>query len=826
MPRHLLTLALLSLMLLRPAIARAQGASPAARVMAGPGEIRGRVTEIGTGRGITSGSVTVRTARDSAFAGGALPRADGSFVVDGLRPGRYTVRVRALGFAPVVRAAEITLAEPVVDVGAIVVSPVAAQALAGQEVVAEREDVALAPDRNSYSTKNMATASGGTAVDVLRNVPSVEVDGSNAVSLRGNANVVVQINGRSSALRGEQLGSFLAQLPASAVKNVEVATNPSAKNDPEGTAGIINIVLNQEAELGLSGGINAGTGTTGMVNASGNIGKQAGPLTLLLSGNVYRDRRKVTGTSLRTNLANPVPMYVESVSAGRQSPKFGGVNLRSEYRFTKADALSFDAFLNGGQFGGENVARYTNLDDARVVTGLFDQYNERVSAHRSQDYTLAFRRTGGPLVPTFTSELRFSTNRSADDAELHGELRKPDAATGPVATPREHDVTSGRSPTLNLSADYTRPFGPRTKLETGFKGTDRHTESEFTAAYFDAASGTYLPAPARTRAFDYRERIGAAYGVLSRQVGTVQAQAGLRMERAATDYLVPGASQGIGSAYGSLFPSAILSYNLTEARQAKLSYSRRISRPNPFQLSPIEQRTDSRNIFRGNPALRPEYTDALELGFQDARSWGSLQLNPYLRRTTNAVRYIQLVDTSGSTLATFDNVASTTVLGTDLNVNYRAGGLTLFGGGSAWRYRSDATNLAGDLSARAFVWSLRANATYRLSAFTDVQGFASYRAPQRTEGGRQDAFVFTNVAIRYKVWGERGNISLRVADPFNLMRFGGRTQSLQAIEWTERRFGQRGLFISVSRTFGQQLKLRPRQDDPSQQVPSPTPGTP
>jgi outer membrane receptor protein involved in Fe transport len=261
-------------------------------------------------------------------------------------------------------------------------------------------------------------------------------------------------------------------------------------------------------------------------------------------------------------------------------------------------------------------------------------------------------------------------------------------------------------------------------------------------------------------------------------------------------------------------------------RQAKVSYSRRISRPNPYQLSPIEYRENTRSVFHGNPTLQPEYTDAVELGLQEARSWGSIQLNPYLRKTAHAVRYIQTVDTSGVTVSTFDNVASTTTVGTDLNVTFRRGPLTLFGGGSAYRYSSDASNLAGNLSARGIAWSARANATWKFSALTDAQMFANYRAPFATEGGSQMAFVFMNVAVRHKLWGDQGNLSLRVADPFNLMKFGYRTATGQVIESSERRFGQRGVFLTISRNFGQQLKLRPRQQDPEPQAAAPGPGGP
>src|SRR4051812_6956618 len=291
---------------------------------AGVGQIAGRLIDSVSGHAVAGGSIAVRRAEDSTFAGGALPKDDGSFRVDGLIPGRYTLRVRAIGFAPVLRSnIVITKEKPILDVGVIGLH-VSAVKLDAAQVVAEREETVLAPDRNSYSVKNMTTASGGTAIDVLRNIPLVEVDGSNNVSLRGNANVVIQINGRSTPLKGDQLGAFLAQLPAGTVKNVEVATNPSAKDDPEGTAGIINIVLNQEAELGLSGGLSAGTASTGAINANGNIGKQQGKLTMFVSGNIYHDRRATSGTISRTNLIATTPVYSETNLAGRQTPLSGG----------------------------------------------------------------------------------------------------------------------------------------------------------------------------------------------------------------------------------------------------------------------------------------------------------------------------------------------------------------------------------------------------------------------------------------------------------------------------------------------------------------------
>lgn len=790
-------------------------------VIGAGGEIRGRLVEAVSKAPITSGSITVRRGTDTAFVGGALPEADGSFRVTGLLPGRYAVRFKAIGFAPYVRdSVTVSPAQPVADLGALAVSAVPIQ-LESSIVTADRPDVALAPDRNSYSVKNMATVSGGTAIDVLRNVPSIEVDGTNNISLRGNQNVVVQINGRATPLKGEQLGNFLAQLPASTVSRVEVATNPSAKNDPEGTAGIVNIVLTQQTEAGLSGGFTAGTSTTGMANLSGNIGRQSGPWTLFGSYNFFKDTRVFSGHSNRSNLIAGMPSFVGGAFEGRGHPLSNNVTVRSEYKLSERNAFNFDAVVSGGHFARDNTASYVNRDDAGTVTGLFNQYTDQAWRNLTQDYTLAFRQTGKPQQSTISTELRFTRNAFTFDNTISSAIFLPDASTGTAPPPAEYDLQPSRMPAWALQTDYVHPFNASTKLETGFKGTARSTKNDFSASIQDQTTGEFVLDPALTNGFDYRERIGAAYAVLSQRVKKVDGQVGLRLDQASTRLDVPTMSQSFRNEYGSAFPSAILTYNATEMRQLKASYSRRITRPDPFQLNPIGFRDDPRNAFRGNPALSPEYTDAFELGFQDRKGWGSVQLNPYLRKTAHAVRFIRVVDDNGVSVGTFANVASTTAAGTDLNVNYKRGPLTLFGGGSAYRYSSD----AGALSTTSFAWNARTNATWKLSPITDLQMFANYRAPMKTEGGSQQAMVMSNIAVRRKLWGDNGSLTLRVADPFNVMSFGFQTRDARVIESTERRFGIRGIYLSVSRNFGSQLKLRPRNTE-GDQAPQGPPGGP
>src|ERR1043166_5255517 len=349
--------------------------------------------------------------------------------------------------------------------------------------------------------------------------------------------------------------------------------------------------------------------------------------------------------------------------------------------------------------------------------------------------------------------------------------------------------------------------------------------NDFDAAYLNPATGAYTSDPVRASAYDYREDIGAGYALLSNRLGQWQTQGGLRLENAATYFDLRTLGLQHDRRYASAYPSAIVTYNFTPLRQARVSYSRRVSRPNPFQLSPVEFRQDTRNVFRGNPDLRAEYTDAVEGNVLESRSWGTIQVNPYLRSTAHAVRNIQFVDSNGVSVSTFDNVASTLTLGADLNVNAHFGPVQVGGGGSLSHYTSDASNLAGNLSVHAMTWSVRANGLWKTSSRSDAQAFLFYRAPYPMEGGSQLASVGMNLAARYKAWGDQGNISLRVSDPFRLQKFGYRTANGRVIEYSERFFGSRAVYLSITRNFGQAIRLQPKQQDPDA-VPQPAGGPP
>lgn len=807
------------------------GARPGAGVpQQGGAQLRGTVVDAATGRPIASATVAVRSRADSALVGGAVTRADGSFRVEGLRPGRYSVRVSHLGHTATT-VSEVTVAPgaTTAEVPAVRLAASAVQ-LEGITATAARSEVRMSADRNVFSTRDMPAAAGGNSTDVLRNVPAVEVDQDGKVSLRGNQNVAVQINGRAAPMTGDQLGQFLQQLPANMVDRVEVIPNPSAKYDPEGMSGIVNIVLKANADLGISGGTTLAAGTNDRLNGSGNLGYQRGALTLFGSVGLSRDGRDISGFANRTSLRNGVPFeYTNQLLDGEGRAHSHNVNTSAEYKLSKESSFASTFLVSG--FGNDNKA----LNDVRRL-GASGDLTSRSNALQfsgtdanTLDGTLSFRRVVQPRQNELSVEARY-TRTSFDDATrfITEALTAQGQPTAAGSVPVRNLATDAANSERYLQADLTRMVSG-VRVETGYKGQLRTVDNDITAERYVNGAWT----DEGSNVFGLDEQVHALYGVLTRNAGPFELQGGLRLERTdrgtnrADDELEP---------FTDYFPSALVAYNLDESRQVKASYSKRIQRPQTQLLNSFYRyEGDLFNRFRGNPYLRPEYTDAYELGFQQSGRLGSLQLTPFYRHTVGAIRRTagvgEVVGTDTVYTSTVENLATANSYGADANLSIRAGRVTGSLGTSVFGQNSDGGTVAGLVSTSTVGWSARGNANVRLSKRTDLQVFGMYRAPMDTEFGRQGAFAMTNFALRQKFLNDKASVTFRVQDPFNTMRFSSyqyNTDTALGYQLdSERRFGARGAFISFNYTFGQTPRLRaPRQQEPQSDPGQPIGTTP
>ena len=433
------------------------------------GEVQGSIVADDNAAPVPRAAIAVRNKKDSSMVTGAMGGEDGSFKVQGLRPGTYYLRVSGIGFTPK-NTEEFTIAPtaPVASVGAIKLARFAV-ALQTVEVEGTTPTVTIEPDRNSYKAKEVAPAAAN-ASEVLAATPSVEVDGDGQVSLRGNQNVVVQINGRATPMPGQQLGAYLKQLPATIVERVEVVPNPSAKQDPEGMAGIINLVLKQNTDLGLSGGVTLGMANGDRYNASGNLGYQKGPMTLFGSYGYITDDRGLAGMNNRERYEpTGAPLsFTDQLIDGRNG--FSGHNLTTtaEWQINKRDVLSNNFSMNARQFLDNSLTGYSELDADRDVLETYSRSRDTKNKALVLDNTVSLKRVFEARKHEISGEVR--VNR-VDDDENTTLWRIDDPSTPQYEGQRDH--ADAITTQLTGQVDYTKTLAARTKLETGYKGNTR-----------------------------------------------------------------------------------------------------------------------------------------------------------------------------------------------------------------------------------------------------------------------------------------------------------------------------------------------------------------
>ncbi len=794
--------------------------APAQPPPSGPGEIRGTVVDAVSGAPVASASVAVWSRADSALVAGAIARPDGSFRIEGLRPGRYYLRVTMLGYAPQ-STADLTIApaSPRAAAGSIRLARNAV-ALEGIEATAERSVVAIAPDRNTYQTRDVAPAAG-TASEVLEAVPSVEVDADGRLSLRGNENVVVQVNGRPSPIRGAQLAGYLKQLPANTIDRVEVIPNPSARQDPEGMAGIINIVLKQNVDLGMSGGLTLGASTADRYFGSGNLGYQRGPATWFLTYGYTNEERSVRGINDRTRLgASSAPLsYTEQVISGSNGNDGHNLSASLDYRLGRRDVLSGALLVNSRADTDGSLSAYSELDGTRLLLEEYERIRDSEEDNWMLDGTLAFKRTIQPQKHELSAEVRYTGQDDADRTEL---WRQPLGGGGFLDA--EIDDEDTRTRQLTAQFDYTRMLGG-TKLETGYKGNVRWMDRDYLVSTDPLGTGSYVRSD-RSNALELDEHVNAVYGVLSHGVGPWELQGGLRAEYAGRDFSLANSDESFPHDYVSLFPSALVSYKLGERSQLKASYSRRIRRPGSQELNPFPVFFDVQNVFLGDPELDPEYTDAIELGYQYSAQAGSLQLSPFYRRTTDVIRIV--LNTADSvagrevTTVRFQNLDTGTSWGADVNGSLRLGkAFNGFAGFNVYKMVTEGTGGESSLGSDAVTWTARVNGTFNLTPRTSLQAMVFYRAPMDIERGRFASSANANVSLRQKLMGEKASMTVRLSDPFNTNRFRVEAGDDNIIQLTERTFNSRAVHVTFQYNFGQAPRIRQRPQEPQQQGGSP-----
>ncbi len=784
----------------RPAGAGARAAS---------GSISGVIVDKDDNTEIPTAAIAIWSERDSSLVTGAVSLADGSFKVEGLRPGSYYAKVSFLGYQTAsVSDIEISGRTPNVDLGTVFLLT-DAQQLAEVEVEAEREFVEVAIDRTVYNTADSPMSAGGSASDVLETIPSVEVDIDGNLSLRGNANVAVLINGRPSPVQGDALSSYLQSLSAEMVEKIEVIPNPSAKYEPDGMAGILNIVMKKNTSAGLSGSVTSALGTSDNYNVSGNLNYQQGKLNIFSSYGFRHSSRDGGGDRFTENrFRDPVDL-VEQLEDQERLRDSNNAQLTVDYSLSDMNTLTFSGNVSHRAGDESELNIYDTLDQTRTPLSGFNRIALGEETDLDGEIGLAFRRVTSPGQHELTIEAKLE--REVEDE--NGVFTENDTflnnASVDLLRERQNNEVDENGSEGKLNIDYMRPVGLSGRFEVGGVSRIIDLNNNLFSETYNEDAGAYLPDLNLNNEFDYRRLDNAAYAIYGHDLGKIKTQIGVRAEQSNTTFSLLTTEESFDNNTFSYFPSAFATYEISPAKTFKLSYSKRINRPRTRMLNPFSSQDDAFSRRVGNPYIKPEYTHSMEAGYTQFTETASFTLTPFYRKTIDAFSRVQTIDGNGVITLTYENFDTRESWGSEFITTYRIGRkFNAFANITAFQVVSDGTNVNEDLTNKAFGWSGRMNASYAVTPSLDIQYSQYYRAPMKIEYGRMEAFHRGNLAIKQKLMDDKASLSFRMNDIFGTMKFKLYRDSPEFYMSMDRVFDARVAYVSFQYNFGKSPKRR------------------
>lgn len=731
--------------------------------------IRGRVQEKQT----PLASATVRLFRlpDSSFVAGTLTDESGAFSLAST-PGNYFARIEFIGYQPV-KTAALSVRSQVVDLGVIQLIPTS-NSLKEVVVQAEKSSMELTLDKRVFNVgKDLANA-GGTASDILSNVPSVAVDVEGNVSLRGSSNVRILIDGRPSGLVSIKGGSGLQQLQGSAIEKIEVITNPSARYEAEGMGGVINIVLKKERQEGINGSFDVITGHPTNYGLAANVNYRRRNLNFFVNYTLaYRN------TPGRNNLYQEVYRN-DSTFVSRQNSRsqLKGMNNNAraglDYYFSEKSILT--AAYTWRTSKGK---RFTNLEyldyqyQSPELLATTKRTQDETETEPNSEYALTYKKTFARPGHELTADIRYLDNWENSDQYFTQQTFYPGGGSTPSILQRAlNDETEKQ---WLFQADYVQPFAKEGKLEAGIRSSFRDMTNNYSVT--QRTETGWQPLEGLTNNFLYEERIHAAYAILGNKAHKFSYQLGLRGEITDVTTTLQQTNQVNPRQYANLFPSVHATYDLPRQHAIQASYSRRVRRPQYNDLSPFMTFSDSRNFYSGNPDLNPEFTHAFEVGHIKYVEKGSFTSSLYYRHTDGKIIRIRRVDDGGNSTTRPENLATEHAYGAEFTSSFSPktwwkldGSLNFF------RAITDGANLDATYQSDTYSWFARMTNRFTFWKNLDVQARANYEAPQQTPQGTRKALATLDLSMSKDILRGNGTLTLNVLDVFNSRRFRSITE--------------------------------------------------
>jgi ferric enterobactin receptor len=726
--------------------------------------IKGKIADAQTNVALSYASVRVFKKSDEKLISGTISDDNGAFSINA-NDGEYYALVEFVGYKPL-KTNAFTLQKEI-DLGIIKVES-SSKSLDEVTVRAEKSTMELALDKRVFNVgKDLANA-GGTASDILMNVPSISVEPDGGVKLRGSDNVRILIDGKPSGLVSFKGGAGLQSLPANLIERIEVITNPSARYEAEGMAGIINIILKKDRNQGLNGSIDVITGYPVNQGLGVNLNYRKDKVNFFINyGIAYRVQPNIATTYQEVFEENK-KLFAEQDRTGTVTGFNNNIRGGLDYFFNEKSILTASYLFRRSD--ARRITDLTYLDyegnKNNLIRTTYRQQDETEDEPNSE-YALTYKKEFKKKNHNLTAEVRFLDNWERSNQLFTQNAFNKDNSIDKTETLVQNSLNDEFEKQWLLQLDYIQPLGKEGKFETGVRSSFRDMVNDFVVNQKNE-KGVFVPLPNLKNYFIYDENIHAWYGILGNKTNKFTYQAGLRAEWTDVKTTLRETNEINPRKYVNLFPSVHTTYNFTKNDAVQISYSRRIRRPFYNDLSPFMTFADNRNFFAGNPNLDPEFTNAFEIGHIKYMENGSLSSSIYFRDTKDKIQSIRTVDAQGFASTLPQNLTGEKSFGAEfvsqMNIKkwYKADLSFNF-----FKAIIDGSNIDQTYKRETYSWFVRHTSRFSLPKKLDIQLRGNYEAPQKTVQGKRLALYYIDFSVSKEVFKGKGTLNLNIMDVFN-----------------------------------------------------------
>ena len=755
------------------------------------GEIKGIIIDATTGKKVEFASVALHNVETKEIVEGGLSGTDGSFSFTKIRKGTYRIQVDFIGYKtysskniPInknnknVDLENIKLQQDVTMIGDVTVT-------------AERTYIENKIDKKVVNIGKDLLTAGASATDIMTSLPSVDVDIDGNVSLRGNENVRILIDGRPTNMSSEEL---LATIPAENIDKVEIITNPSAKYDPDGISGILNIILKKDKKLGFNGSASTGIGTANKFsgvnkyNGSLNLNYNNGNWNLFANYGYKNDERESGGSFTRKIIdASGIEKTIEQESNSTRKRITNSLKTGFDYSFSEKSTFGYTANIRKS-----DRERFENIEYITIPTQL--RKTDREFNLNSISHDMFFKRK-------INDETFYEINAYREDTKNESSSVFNSESSG-ILQPSENDHNNGKDNLTTFQFDFTKETDEY-KLEFGAKAHARNIDSDY--QYFNTST---IPDTSRSNHFIFNEQIYSAYTNYGKEWDKWSLQAGLRVEQALTESNLVGETPYQNN-YFNFYPSVFVTRKIGDKNELGFSYSKRVSRPSTRQLNPAQMYSDTLNIRMGNPLLNPEFTNSLETSYTRYWKGGSFNSAIFYRHTTDKIQRIKLVDEFGVSTTTYDNIATAQEIGLEASVMTKIFEWWSINASTNLYYSSLDTD-DPNFSNNGINWFSRLNNTFKLSPTWSVQASGWYMAERVIPQGHIEPMYKADLGVKKTILNKKGTIGFRLSDVFNSFNFTYYTSGEGFEEVGNRNWESRVAYLTFTYNFGESSKKKKR----------------